>query len=763
MSNTSDDAGAGGMGQEGRPAGGAAAGGAGGARGDARRPSTTEAGAGISSGVGDMLGGVDDDMLASAGAGLGDMSFFSSRRPRHVGSGLASGLTNLAKGVGAGVAAFVAAPVVGAKQEGAKGFAKGLLVGTGALISLPIAGAVTGVRQVGRGIFNTGEAVRESSMDKRDWDPDAREWVAYDLASDCARWLEMSDDDYIAHRKAVAEGGDAAGAGGAGGPSAGTADGGAAGGSGARGSDTSSPSSGTPAPGPTTDDAAEKARRARARAAVHDTEYYDLLGVEPDASPAQIKKAYFVRARKCHPDKNPGDKEATAQFQALGAAYQVLSNADLRAAYDRRGKDGMEEAPVMDSAALFTMLFGSDAFVPLVGELRVASMMMQAADAEGGGKDAKQRTAEEKSWLAEFAQKKRVLQVARNLAEMLDQLPTVYNDNVAAFEQYLVETVLPDLTQTAFGGTLLSVISYVYLEAAAEVDEGLVSGAFASMKRKGHKLGLKLDVLTSIASVAVAAGSVQGKMQAAKQRKAKERATSAKPWTCGVCTAENTKEASECSACGSAPPGLDVWDCGACGKTRNHDTDARCEACHASREEAEVTEADKEIEREFTAKSGMAMLEVLYSTSVIDIESTLRKAIWKVLHDRGAGVSPQQRAARARALAVVGRVFAKHGASKEAGLGEFKMKMDFAMGTAKAPGDDSDEEEKRPPGAAEDYPTIPSREAVRAAAESMSVRELKAALASAGIPTTGLVEKSELVDALVEASQGAAPGDTSGS
>lgn len=59
-------------------------------------------------------------------------------------------------------------------------------------------------------------------------------------------------------------------------------------------------------------------------------EFYDVLGIEADATPGQVKKAYYLKARKLHPDKNIGDPEAAGKFQKVGAAYQVLSNPDLR-------------------------------------------------------------------------------------------------------------------------------------------------------------------------------------------------------------------------------------------------------------------------------------------------------------------------------------------------------------------------------------------------------------------------------------------------
>lgn len=95
---------------------------------------------------------------------------------------------------------------------------------------------------------------------------------------------------------------------------------------------------------------------------VKDTKLYDILGVSPDATDAQLKSAYKKGALKHHPDKNAHNPEAAEKFKDLSHAYEILSDPEKRQIYNQYGEEGLEQGGMggggMAAEDLFAQFFG---------------------------------------------------------------------------------------------------------------------------------------------------------------------------------------------------------------------------------------------------------------------------------------------------------------------------------------------------------------------------------------------------------------------
>ncbi|KAI3736073.1 hypothetical protein L6452_15605 [Arctium lappa] len=190
---------------------------------------------------------------------------------------------------------------------------------------------------------------------------------------------------------------------------------------------------------------------------VKETEYYDVLGVTPLVSEDHIRKAYYLKARQVHPDKNPNDPQAAERFQVLGEAYQVLSDPVKRDAYDRNGKCSISKDTMLDSTAVFAVLFGSELFEDYVGHLAVATM----ASAELAVENDSPEILHEK---LKTIQREREEKLARSLKSFIHQY--VQGDK----EEFIrrAESEAERLAQAAFGANMLHTIGYIYERQSAQ-------------------------------------------------------------------------------------------------------------------------------------------------------------------------------------------------------------------------------------------------------------------------------------------------------
>lgn len=497
-------------------------------------------------------------------------NIFSLKRPRDIRAGLASGGKSALKGIAAGTVGLFAAPVVGAYTDGFKGFGQGVCAGVAGAVLLPVAGLGVGVAQVVRGAVNTPEAVRQLNKG-RYWDQDHREWIDRPT-------LAMVMDD-----KAF---------------------------------------------DPLRDRWQQDRRDAGAFGEVID--YYGLLGVPKTAPTDQIKKQYYILARKLHPDKNPDDPLAKDRFQKLGEAYQVLSNADLRAKYDAHGVEGLD-VNFMDSAEFFSMLFGSDRFEHLLGELSLAQLTRSGEPVTSGQQEKLQLLREER--------------LGANLKALLRRW--VEGDQTGFRESMAQEG--QELAKASFGPTILLAIGKAYEGQAAIYLGGYIQGGLASLKQEGQSIKSKVHLGMMGLKVFQAQQKLEQMDKDQKQRSEAQARMSQQAATPGSIPAGNVFH---------QQPGVS-------GEQEESEQRVEAEAAaRAAQQQAENLE-HAQLRAQLEEATLPLMLDAMWAANVLDIENTLRHVCKKVLYE--AMADKQTRKSRAQALQVLGRLFQQAALAATAG------------------------------------------------------------------------------------------------
>lgn len=223
---------------------------------------------------------------------------------------------------------------------------------------------------------------------------------------------------------------------------------------------------------------------------VKEMKYYDILGVPVDATDSKIKRAYYMKARKWHPDKNPSE-EAKTKFQEIGEAYQVLGDDKLRAIYDRNGEEGLSEDKTdsavdsIDPSLIFTFLFGNDSFNKIVGRLQIVTQQLVAGADNNTSTQALITT---KTNLIEL-ERRRVLRLALALRK---RIKMHVNGNIeGAMLEWKKEG--HRLVEVRYGEELLNTVGRTYVLVATQVIGSFGEGMSAKQKAFDLKFGAMIN------------------------------------------------------------------------------------------------------------------------------------------------------------------------------------------------------------------------------------------------------------------------------
>eukprot|EP01127_Copromyxa_protea_P006108 TRINITY_DN1591_c1_g1_i1.p1 TRINITY_DN1591_c1_g1~~TRINITY_DN1591_c1_g1_i1.p1 ORF type:complete len:649 (-),score=239.85 TRINITY_DN1591_c1_g1_i1:65-1840(-) len=220
-----------------------------------------------------------------------------------------------------------------------------------------------------------------------------------------------------------------------------------------------------------------------------DLSYYTTLGVEQTATMAEIKKAYYKKAKDCHPDKTD-DPNAEEIFKELSAAYATLSDESKRKLYDQYGKAAMDgSSPGMDMVAMLRVLFGGGCFDDTFGEIQMITMMsLDEAEIEAMGDQAMVYL----ETMLKSTQEARVNALAEELAKKLDSYTE--EDKFKC-----LESEIGDKADAPGGPALLGIVGYIYVsEAKKRMGRYLgVEGVWAGIQETGHNMKVVWSMVSS--------------------------------------------------------------------------------------------------------------------------------------------------------------------------------------------------------------------------------------------------------------------------
>ncbi|EGF76207.1 hypothetical protein BATDEDRAFT_14991 [Batrachochytrium dendrobatidis JAM81] len=340
-----------------------------------------------------------------------------------------------------------------------------------------------------------------------------------------------------------------------------------------------------------------------------DMEYYDLLEIPATASSAVIKKAYYLKAIKCHPDKNLDNPLAEEMFKQISEAYQVLSDPQRRSFYNIHGKAaavGSEGSVFVDPEQFFRQQFGGDMFVDIIGEISIARDFKDVMAAKNPSKSNDLTTDSNSSTInsgTEVPSTDATTQAKQDSALMYKQRRLIRKERIQKLSHNLVAKL--SLYTDALANESLDTFRALSTIEAQQL--ALESYGPELLRAIGFTYVLKADQW--IAKIAAEDGDLQSKFTKLQEMDKK------------------TKKTGE-------------------GGEKTVDEDVK----------VELTPQEQELRTQLEYEAATKGLEALWRGSKLEVESVLRDVCDDALGD-APGVSTELRKRRADALRILGQVY----------------------------------------------------------------------------------------------------------
>ncbi|EGF77390.1 hypothetical protein BATDEDRAFT_14188 [Batrachochytrium dendrobatidis JAM81] len=340
-----------------------------------------------------------------------------------------------------------------------------------------------------------------------------------------------------------------------------------------------------------------------------DMEYYDLLEIPATASSAVIKKAYYLKAMKCHPDKNLDNPLAEEMFKQISEAYQVLSDPQRRSFYNIHGKAaavGSEGSVFVDPEQFFRQQFGGDMFVDIIGEISIARDFKDVMAAKDPSKSNDLTTDSNSSTInseTEVPSTDATTQAKQDSALMYEQRRLIRKERIQKLSHNLVAKL--SLYTDALANESLDTFRALSTIEAQQL--ALESYGPELLRAIGFTYVLKADQW--IAKIAAEDGDLQSKFTKLQEMDKK------------------TKKTGE-------------------GGEKTVDEDVK----------VELTPQEQELRTQLEYEAATKGLEALWRGSKLEVESVLRDVCDDALGD-APGVSTELRKRRADALRILGQVY----------------------------------------------------------------------------------------------------------